>query len=224
MRKFIVATTIIGLSGCVTVREIATPNDPNFAPITPDPQPVKMITTGSLYNTSYANNLYSDIKAHRVGDIITVLLEEKTQASKSAKTELKKEDEYTLDPVITPRGNFTINGNPLQLGMNRESEFKGDTKADQSNSLNGSISVNVLKILANGNLVIRGEKWLTLNNGEEYIRLTGLIRAQDIKFDNTVESFKIANARIQYSGTGPLADSQEQGWLTRFFNNPLWPF
>lgn len=220
--------TIFSLSlltaGCVSVREVPTPDDPVYAPVYPVEQEVNMVPTGSLYNTRYANSLYSDIKARRVGDIITVMLEESTQASKSAKTEITKDDEYTLDPVVTPRGNFTINGNPLQLGMNRESEFEGDSKADQSNSLDGKITVNVIKVLPNGNLVIVGEKWLTLNQGQEYIRLTGLIRPQDIDSDNTVASYKVANARIQYSGTGALADAQEQGWLTQFFNNPLWPF
>ena len=109
-------------------------------------------------------------------------------------------------------------------GANSTSDFKGDSKADQSNSLTGDISVNVLRVMSNGNLVIRGEKWLTLNTGKEFIRLTGVIRAEDIDSRNTVESTKIANARIEYSGTGATHGGQGPGWLTRFFNGVLWPF
>jgi flagellar L-ring protein precursor FlgH len=71
--------------------------------------------------------------------------------------------------------------------------------------------------------MIRGEKWITLNNGDEYIRLTGVIRSKDIGSNNTIVSNKVANARIQYSGTGDFADTQEQGWLTSFFSSQWWP-
>jgi len=117
----------------------------------------------------------------------------------------------------------TLNGQAVQFGINQNSKFKGDAKADQGNSLSGDISVHVLRVLPNGNLMIRGEKWITLNNGDEYIRLTGVIRAKDINSDNTILSTKIANARIQYAGTGSFADVNEQGWLTKFFNSSWWP-
>jgi flagellar L-ring protein precursor FlgH len=81
----------------------------------------------------------------------------------------------------------------------------------------------VVEVLPNQNLIIRGEKWLTLNNGDEYIRLTGVIRPADVTPTNEIESTKIANARIQYSGTGSFAKSQEKGWLTKFFSSTWWP-
>jgi flagellar L-ring protein precursor FlgH len=82
----------------------------------------------------------------------------------------------------------------------------------------------MLCVLPNGNLVIRGEKWLTLNTGEEFIRLEGIVRSKDVSADNMVMSNRIANARIQYSGKGALADAQEAGWLSQFFLSPLNPF
>ena len=109
------------------------------------------------------------------------------------------------------------------MGVSSSNEFTGDAQANQSNSLNGSISVTVVDVLANQNLVIRGEKWLTLNHGDEYIRLTGIIRPADISPANEIVSTKIANARIQYSGTGSFARSQEKGWLTKFFSSEWWP-
>ena len=87
--------------------------------------------------------------------------------------------------------------------------------------MSGSITVEVIEVLANGNLVIRGEKWLTLNTGDEYIRLSGTIRSDDITSDNTIASNRISNARIQYSGTGNQQDMQEPGFLARFFNVAL---
>ena len=81
-----------------------------------------------------------------------------------------------------------------------------------------------MRVLPNGNLMIRGEKWLTLNTGEEFIRLEGIIRASDVAADNTVESNRIANARIQYSGKGEMQDAQSSGWLSQFFMSALFPF
>ncbi len=222
----IVLILVSQISACSNTVELskALPNDPDFAPILPEVEEDAIIPTGSLFKENYVNNIYSDSKAHRIGDIISVILSESTQANKNAKTELKKENNSTLDPIVGLGGvPLTANGNTLQFGINQNSKFKGDAKADQGNSLSGDISVHVLRVLPNGNLMIRGEKWITLNNGDEYIRLTGVIRAKDINSNNTILSTKIANARIQYAGTGSFADVNEQGWLTKFFNSSWWP-
>lgn len=224
MKRVILLSLSIILAACNSTSVPPAPDDPFYAPILPEPKGDQVVNSGSLYITNYSNNLYSDARAHRVGDIITVMLKESTQASKSANTELTKDSSYTLAPVIGPDGGATFNGNPFQVTTDSASEFTGDSKADQSNSLNGQISVNVLRVLSNGNLIIRGEKWLTLNNGKEYVRLTGLVRPQDIAYDNTVDSFKVANARIEYSGTGAHKDTQMPGWLTKVFNSVFWPF
>ncbi len=225
MKKLVISSCILLLSACATIEQAQVlPNDPDFAPILPEEQEVSVIPTGSLFRANYVNNIYSDSKAHRVGDIISVVLSESTQANKNAKTELKKENNSQLNPVIGLGGGpVTINGQSLQFGIDQESEFKGDSKANQGNSLSGNISVHVLKVLPNGNLMIRGEKWMTLNNGDEYIRLTGIIRSKDISSTNTILSSKVANARIQYAGTGTFADVNEQGWISQFFSSKWWP-
>jgi len=151
-------------------------------------------------------------------------LSESTSAKKKANSNTKKENSAKLSPVTALGKNVTVGGNLLSLGLNQNSQFKGTGSADQSNSLTGSISVSVVQVLENGNLIVRGEKWITLNNGEEFIRLNGIIRPQDISADNRIESIRVANARIQYSGTGSFADSQKAGWLARFFNSSWWPF
>ncbi|MDP3368030.1 MAG: flagellar basal body L-ring protein FlgH, partial [Pseudomonas sp.] len=94
----------------------------------------------------------------------------------------------------------------------------------QSNSLSGSVTVTVAEVLPNGVLVVRGEKWLTLNTGDEMVRISGLVRADDISSSNTVSSTRIADARLTYSGTGSFADASQPGWLSRFFLSPMWPF
>ena len=222
---FTVSIVAILFTGCASIEQAKTmPNDPDFAPILPEMEDKPLVPTGSLFNINYVNNIYSDSKAHRVGDIISVILSESTQANKNAKTELKKANNAALNPIMGIGGAaINFNNKALQFGYDQSSNFKGDSKADQSNSLAGNISVHVLRVLPNGNLMIRGEKWMSLNNGDEYIRLTGIVRSQDISSDNTVTSSKVANARIEYAGTGTFADVQEQGWLSKFFNSSWWP-
>ena len=213
-------------ASCSSTLELnkALPDDPDFAPILPEEEEKQIIPSGSLFKANYVNNIYSDSKAHRIGDIISVILSEKTQANKNAKSELKKGNDLTMGAISGLGGQpVTINGQTLQMGFTQDSNFSGDSKANQGNSLSGNISVHVLRVLQNGNLMIRGEKWITLNNGDEYIRLTGVVRSKDINANNTVLSSKIANARIQYAGTGSFADVNEQGWLSKFFSSAWWP-
>ena len=215
----------LSLTGCQsTPSESIQANDPYFAPSVPVEKRQDIAETGSLFSVSLSNSLYSDVKARRVGDIITVTLSENTNASKSAGTSSSKESTLDVNPIMGLGGNAVRIGNQaIQLGMDSSNEFTGDASASQSNSLQGNISVTVVEVLPNQNLIIRGEKWLTLNNGDEYIRLTGVIRPADVTPTNEIESTKIANARIQYSGTGSFARAQEKGWLTQFFSSKWWP-
>ena len=213
------------LAGCTSLPNEHVQDDPEFIPVEPVEADYNVALTGSLFQDSYANNLYSDIKAHRIGDIITVYLEESTSAKKKAGSSLAKKSGYNLDidPMTVPGSGtpFTLSG--LGIGSSQDSSFSGDADADQSNSLQGSITVNVTRVLSNGNLEIRGEKWLMLNNGEEFVRIKGVIRSEDVKSDNSISSMRVANSRIQYGGTGDFANTQKQGWLSAFFNGPYWP-
>jgi len=227
MRHYMLfAVGTLFLSGCVSTQNSdVVQDDPYYAPMYPEPSMKPVVATGSLFNTNVSNDLYADRKALRTGDIITVNLQESTQATKAAKTETDKQSDASLDPVIGLGGlPVNIGGDSIQFGIGSDASFTGDSKSNQSNSLFGNISVNVMRVLPNGNLVIRGEKWLTLNTGEEFIRLEGLVRPQDVSSDNTVESNRIANARIQYSGKGQTQEAQSAGWLTRFFSSSIFPF
>lgn len=219
----VMVMTLLSACNATNKPEIAA-NDPFYAPSVPVATREEISTNGSLFAASMANSLYSDVKARRVGDIISVRLQENTNASKSAGSSSSKESTVDLNPIIGMGGNaIRIGKEAIQLGVDGASDFSGDAQASQSNSLQGSISVTVVEVLPNQNLIIRGEKWLTLNNGDEYIRLTGVIRPADVTPTNEIQSTKIANARIQYSGTGSFARAQEKGWLTQFFSSTWWP-
>jgi len=219
----ILLLSILIFSGCAQVLP-PKPNDPYYAPIIPGAVETKVVAqpTGAIFSIQNASYLYSDRKASRIGDLITILLNESTDASKNADTEIKKKDANTLDPTISDRvPSWKLN--PISFDIDSNKQFKAETDSAQANSLNGTITVTVAQVLPNGNLFIKGEKWLTLNQGNEFIRIAGIIRPEDITTDNTISSTRVANARITYSGTGPLEDSNKMGWLSRFFNSGWFP-
>ena len=199
------------------------PGDPYYAPIEPRKQPVPIEVTGSLFNAHIATDLYSYSPKFSLGDTINVLLQEETVATKSAQSNLSNENNYTLDPITVPGGNLVVNGKTVELGMSQDQAFDGESGSSQRHNLKGSITVSVIEVLNNGNLVVRGEKWLVINNGKEYIRLTGIIRPLDITEENTVNSTQIADSRIEFSATGEHADIQTRGWLSTLFSGSLWP-
>lgn len=211
---------LVVLQGCTAMtRPRAVPDDPKYAPVRAQAMVQRDPQSGAIYQTARNYNFYGDTTALNVGDVLTISLDESTRASKNAETKINKDNEITLpDPTILGKSNFGIG-----TSLNNERDFKGMAEADQSNSLNGSITVTVTEVLPNGVLRIRGEKWLSLTNGDEYIRLTGLVRPQDIQPDNTVASNRIADARIAYGGTGDFDQANQMGWMARFFNSEWWP-
>jgi flagellar L-ring protein precursor FlgH len=199
---------------------------PEYRPVIPAAYHTPAPVTGGLFQASTNMELFSDVKARRIGDVITVVLEEKTDAKKSASTNTDKSTELDLpNPTILGRSDITIGGYPVfNLDAESANTFAGSGDSAQSNSLSGNISVTVAAVYPNGNMLIKGEKVMNLNQGAEIIRLSGIVRPADVTPQNTVQSTQIADVQITYSGEGAVADSNEQGWLARFFNNALWPF
>jgi flagellar L-ring protein FlgH len=216
-----VALAAMVAGGCASNKPMA--DDPAYAPTIAANMPVPQRTEGSLYQDTYGMNLFNDRKAHFVGDVITVTLSERTVSRKSSGVNTSKNSgvEFNAGPLLGV--NPTFKGNELTTNLEQDRTFNGNADADQSNSLQGNITVTVAEILPNGNLVVRGEKWITLNRGDEFIRISGIVRAEDIAPDNTILSTRLANAKISYSGTGELAATQKMGWLSRFFNSEIWP-
>lgn len=220
--KLLIITLLssLTLSACSLDTFGPKPDDPAYAPSLPEEDITNAVPTGSLYNPYSSNNgLYTDTRAHKVGDLISVILDEQTSASKDAGTALDKNNSVNLGGIQLGGHQISAFGYQPTLGMNNQAAFSGKANASQSNSLRGQISVSVIRVLANGNLMVRGEKWLMLNNGNEYVRVTGIVRSEDVSSDNTVSSQRIANARIQYGGTGDFASTQERGFLSKFFNS-----
>ncbi|MDO3385079.1 flagellar basal body L-ring protein FlgH [Gilvimarinus sp. SDUM040013] len=211
------------LVGCATGPR-PQPGDPYYAPVSTSRAKEPINTSGSLFQSKQGMTLFTDAKARNVGDIITIVLSERTVSSKSAGVNVTKESSTSL-PAGTIFGmSPTLDGSPFDTSVSQDRDFAGDSGADQSNSLTGSIAVTVADVMPNGNLVVRGEKWMTLNRGDEFIRVSGILRSEDISPQNTVPSTRLANAQISYSGTGELASSQNMGWLSKFFNSAYWPF
>ena len=221
------------LSGCST----APRHDPAFAPsmpVVPLPEEEKVVT-GGIYQAGQEIILYEDMKARRIGDTITIRMAEKTNASKSANTDASRKQKTLIkNPTIigtTPEFNalgvipLASNiGNSLETDLSSDSAFSGAGKSSQSNSLTGDITVTVADVLANGNLVVRGEKRFNFNQGNEYVKIAGIVRPYDIGPDNTVLSTKLADATIMYNGDGAISDANRMGWLARFFNGVFSPF
>ena len=209
------------LAGCVSPPP--RPNDPYYAPVLPRTPLPAAANNGSIYQAGFEQNLYSDRKAFRIGDIITITLNEKTQASKNANSAIGKNSNTSIGLTSLFGGGLTTN-NPLGGGdLSLDAGYSG-SRATKGNSLTGSITVTVADVLPNGIIAVRGEKWMTLNTGDELVRIAGLVRADDISTDNTVSSTRVADARITYSGTGSFADASQPGWFDRFFLSPLFPF
>ena len=217
------------LTGC---GGIETRSHPAYAPMEPivytDPKEGE--STGSLYNEQRGMSLFADTRARSVGDIISIVLTESTQASKNAGTAVGRESSlFVAPPTLFGRSNpdFAVNditNLTLEQNIATNSEFTGNGSSNQSNSLSGSIAVQVARVLPNGNLIVQGEKWLALNKGEEFIQLRGIIRPEDISSTNTIPSTLVADARISYGGTGIIDRVNSPGWFSKFFNSSLNPF
>lgn len=216
---FLVGVLVV-LQGCTAMsRPRAEPDDPVYAPVRAQAMMQRDPESGAIYQSSRNYNFYGDTVALNIGDVLTVTLKESTRASKNAETKITKDSDISLsEPNIFGRNNIGI-----ATAIKHERDFQGQAEADQSNSLAGSITVTVVDVLPNGVLKVRGEKWLSLTNGDEYVRLTGLVRPQDIDPGNLVDSSRIADARIAYGGTGDFDQANQMGWLARFFNSEWWP-
>ena len=181
----------------------------------PAPVRVEAPQNGAIFNVGTYAALTSGARASQVGDILTVILSERTSATKSTSTATDRNGGFGLTPPTT--GPFSL-FKPSDVNVSGTQTFKGKGETAQSNSLAGEMSVTVTAVYPNGTMLVRGEKLLTLNRGDEHVRLSGLVRSVDISPDNRVSSSRIADAHILYTGKGEVANASKQGWLQRFFS------
>jgi len=212
--------TLLAATGCTT---LSGPTPGEMPPAVPQPPLVPAGNNGSIYHPGANMSLFGDVRARNIGDTLTVILQERTQASKSASTAFAKDSEFDSGIPLFGGQVPTVNGDPiLQNSYETEQAFDGSGSSSQSNSLTGDITVTVLEVYANGNLLVRGEKWIELNQGKEYVQVSGIVRQFDITPANTVVSGQLADARISYSGSGDIANSNSPGALSRLLNK-FWP-
>ncbi|MFT4561025.1 MAG: flagellar L-ring protein precursor FlgH [Gammaproteobacteria bacterium] len=232
VNAIVIGSLLVALGGCNTTPR----RDPNYTASYPIAfeQPSQS-RTGSIYQRGYDIPLFEDIKARRVGDILTVQLNESTNATKSSSTDIARDQTSSVtNPTIlgaTPQFavpallplNVTQN-NTLESRLASAHQFEGGSDSAQSNQLSGDVTVTVADVLPNGNLYVRGEKRLNLNQGNEYVKISGIVRPLDISSENTISSTKVADATIVYSADGATADANKIGWLARFFVSAVFPF
>jgi flagellar L-ring protein precursor FlgH len=224
LRLLALAGIVYLLQGCATepVDMVLRPS-PEFQPVYPLAADRQKIATGGIYSNRQSDAWFGRGRNYQVGDIITVLLNESTQAARTQNTDVSRESKNSLPAgVSTQLGRVDPIFNGVNLNQNNNSS-KGTGKADQQASLSGSVAVTVTEILANGNLIVRGEKKLGLSEGTEVIQVSGVIRPEDVGPNSTVLSRRLANAQIAYRGSGDLANATRAGWGTSLMHK-FWPF
>jgi flagellar L-ring protein precursor FlgH len=215
--KFISVTALVGLvAGCSTYTEqvVSQSFQPAEAPVILA-KPTNM--NGAIFQPGRSGLFATDQRARRIGDILTVSFNEIYAATKAQTAASSKTDAFGVTlPTGLPNmltGGFDKDPAGLNAGTTRS--FAGSGNAVQSNSFSGLLSVTVIRVFENGNMEVQGQKELTLNNGNEYVRVRGVVRPEDISATNIVSSDRLADAQIRYTGSGHLADSSQPGWLSQ---------
>ncbi|MBF6025592.1 flagellar basal body L-ring protein FlgH [Lysobacter niastensis] len=220
------SVVMLALGGCAALVGDVRP----YEPLAPMPAPVVVAPSGgasegSIYPGSRALRLFEDNKAREVGDLVTIVLVESTNARTQANTSVTKDSTIDMAAPTIAGVPITYNGNNLlQASVEGSRDFEGAGNSTQSNRLDGSVTATVVQNLGNGNLLVRGEKRLRLNQGDELVQVQGIVRVADIGPDNRIASDRVGDARIVYGGRGTLARSNAMGWLGRFFNSAVYPY
>jgi flagellar L-ring protein precursor FlgH len=211
------------LAGCGPKHpDVTAITEPLEEPVVSIPKP---LSPGTLY-TGDDGNWLADVKAHRIGDIVTILIKEQATASKVATTDTERSSNIAagISSLFGLEKSVGSNVNPSALiGANSDNKFSGTGKTTRAENLVATLTTQVIEVYPNGNMKIRGGKSVTVNNENQIIYLTGIVRLYDVMPDNTVDSGSILNAQISYTGKGAVSDNQKPGWMGRIFDN-VWPF
>ena len=221
-RTRLVAALVLAalLAGCNS----APKRDPEFAAVAPAQMHAPPQGNGSIYQTGYERSWFENVRARRVGDILIVNLVEDTEAKASNSGTLSKGSSTSVTNPTLFGNVFSMGGSNLSQSLESSTDFSGDADNTQNNEFSGSISVVVTEVLPNGYLRVRGEKRIGMTAGNEYIRVSGIVRPEDIDLRNTVESTRVADATLIYVGDGQTSMASRMGWLARFFASALMPF
>lgn len=220
----IIVFLIAAINMVACTKRIALRN-PAYSPILPKVAHFDEPTDGAIFQNGMRVGFFDNMRAKNVGDILTITLRETTNATKSARTETTKGAIINeTSPTITGSEVTANKKKILENTVDSDRRFSSQGQSAQSNNLNGELTVTVVRVFTNRNLLVRGEKLIMLNQGNEYLRVMGIVRPEDIDSNNTVLSTRIANAQISYGGQGVINDANRMGWLSKFFQSPAWPF
>lgn len=204
---------VLALAGCGTTPSSIVEHPTSARPVA---QPAETAGNGAIYQAAAYRPLFEDRRARRVGDMLTIQISERTQAGKQASSNASKAS--AVDSSIS-----AVAGVPLKMfqgvGINAEGAVSYDDKSalNSSNTFTGSVTVTVIEVLPNGNLLVAGEKQIGLDKGTEYVRLSGVVQPETIRPGNTVPSSQVADARIEYRTSAKLDRAEMMSWLARFF-------
>ena len=222
MHIFIISFFLATLAGCAA-QQVAGPS-PEYAPVIPLATASSMLPTGSVYSRAHSDSWFGEKKAFKVGDIITVVLDESLDADSNSSSETSRKSKTDiLSPLQLAR--LGSAGGLFSADLQEENEIsaEGSGSLDQSATFKGTMTAQVAEVYPNGNLLIRGEKIVHFTNGTEVLQVKGIIRPQDVQPDNTVQSRRLAAAQITYKGVGAAANAQRVPWGSGFLLS-LWPF
>ena len=218
MKHVLLALTALALSACSVLPREPLAHSEGFRPVYPVVQAQPHMATGAIYNGAQSEAFFGRGRAFQVGDVITVILDESTQAGRTQSGVVKRTSSNDVVPAAMGGGLL-----PAANLLGGTIKNEGSGTADQTATLKGSVAVSVIDVMSNGNLVLRGEKQLALTEGAEIIQVAGVVRPDDIAPNGTVQSRRLANAQITYRGTGDMAAASRAGWATSGLLK-LWPF
>lgn len=216
----VAAAVALLLAGCVQnpMRVVEVHQPLTAKPAPPESQPA---TTGAIYSNASFKPLFEDHRARRVGDTLTIVINEKIDASKKASTTADRAGSASLTVADVKAGSYTLQGG--SVSGTSKGAFAGGGDSGANNLFTGTITVTVIDVLPNGNLAVSGEKQLGINQGSEFVRVSGIVNPYFIVAGNTVLSTQVADARLEYRGTGYIDEAQTMGWLARAFLS-VFPF
>jgi flagellar L-ring protein precursor FlgH len=219
--KTFAALVGLALGGCITTTPATSVHQPmTVRPVDP---PVTALANGAIYQGGYTNRpLFEDRRARIVGDTLTINIVENTSADKKSNTTTNRSSDNNLSvPNVSglPGKSFMGAG----LSATTDMKFSGDGETASNNVFTGTITVTVIEVFANGNLLVSGEKQVGINHASEFIRFSGVVNPNNITSANSVTSVQVADARVEYRGSGQIENAQNMGWLSRFFLNSM-PF
>ena len=213
MKRLAALLSFAILSGCQVIAPHVDVVEPTTARAQPAPAPV---ANGAIYQVASYRPLFEDRRARYIGDILIVQINEKLNASKTASSSAEKSGDIGFSvPIVQGLPGKSFQGAELEANSSNEYEGKGSTAS--SNLFTGTVAVTVVDVLPNGNLVVSGEKQIGISKNTETLRLSGVVNPATIVPPNTVSSTQIADARIDYRGTGYIDEAQMMGWLSRVF-------